>query len=88
VGLKSQEGVEARRLSDGQRRRVALARLIACRRQLWLLDEVGASLDADAELMLETFIEGHLADGGMVVAATHQQRPLGVRLARCIQLAA
>lgn len=59
-------------LSAGQRRRLALARLIASPAPLWLLDEPTASLDADGERRLIAVIEAHRAGGGRVVMATHQ----------------
>ena len=59
-------------LSAGQRRRLALARLIAAPAPVWLLDEPTAALDADGERRLITAIERHRAAGGRVVIATHQ----------------
>jgi heme exporter protein A len=63
-------------LSAGQRRRVALARLLVAYRPLWLLDEPTASLDAAAQTRLAEIMRVHLAVGGLIVAATHA--PLGV----------
>jgi heme exporter protein A len=59
-------------LSAGQRRRLALARLIAVPAPLWLLDEPGAALDADGESCLGAAIAAHRATGGRLVVATHQ----------------
>ncbi|MEC3769252.1 cytochrome c biogenesis heme-transporting ATPase CcmA [Cupriavidus sp. SS-3] len=61
-----------RALSQGQRRRVALARLSLARRALWLLDEPVAALDADACARFDAQLDAHLAAGGMAVIATHQ----------------
>jgi heme exporter protein A len=85
--LAQHEGTQARFLSEGQRRRLELARLIACRRPLWLLDEVLVSLDAEAERSMHLVTQEHVAAGGMAIVATHQNRPAGIRVARCINLA-
>jgi heme exporter protein A len=63
-------------LSAGQRRRLALARLIVSPAPLWLLDEPTGSLDADGERRLVAAIEAHRAAGGRVAIATHQPLPL------------
>ena len=59
-------------LSAGQKRRLALARLIAAPAPLWLLDEPAAALDDYGEARLAAAIESHRAAGGRVVVATHQ----------------
>ena len=64
--------VPVRLLSAGQRRRAALARVVASGASLWLLDEPGNALDAAALDRLSTLIGRHRARGGIVVAATHQ----------------
>ena len=61
----------ARLLSQGQRKRVALARLIAAPAPLWLLDEPTNGLDADSTARLEAAIAAHRETGGVAVAATH-----------------
>ena len=66
----------ARFLSAGQRRRLALARLVAARRTLWLLDEPTLGLDAGSVLRLGALLAAHRAEGGVVVAATHLPLPL------------
>ena len=71
LGLGRIAEVPGAELSAGQRRRVALARLVAERRPLWLLDEPSTGLDADSRARLERLIESHRATGGAVVAATH-----------------
>ncbi|HWK14090.1 MAG TPA: heme ABC exporter ATP-binding protein CcmA [Rhizobiaceae bacterium] len=63
-------------LSAGQRRRVAIARLLASHRPLWILDEPTAGLDAASERQFAALMQAHRANGGMVLAATHV--PLGL----------
>lgn len=73
VGLAGRENLPARFLSEGQRRRSALARLINCSTVLWVLDEVLASLDRAAVTLVESLISEHLDKGGMAIVATHQE---------------
>ena len=72
VELDGLDDLPVATLSAGQRRRVALARLLVADRPLWLLDEPATSLDAGGEAMLGRLIAGHLAGGGIVIAATHR----------------
>ena len=60
-------------LSQGQKRRVALARLLLQRSKLWILDEPFVALDVAAVDLLLGVIKGHVADGGMVILTTHQE---------------
>jgi heme exporter protein A len=73
VGLAGRENLLARFLSEGQRRRSAVGRLITCNTALWLLDEVLASLDHAATALIEAIIGEHLGKGGMAIVATHQE---------------
>jgi heme exporter protein A len=73
VGLAGRENLPARFLSEGQRRRSALARLVNCSALLWVLDEVLASLDHAAITLVESLIGEHLSKGGLAVVATHQE---------------
>jgi len=72
VALGDLADVPVRLLSAGQRRRAALARVVASGAALWLLDEPGNALDAAALDRLATLVSRHRAGGGIVVAATHQ----------------
>lgn len=61
-----------RTLSQGQARRLALSRLLIASRPIWLLDEPGAALDDSGREMLSGLIDAHRAEGGIVVAAVHE----------------
>ena len=84
VGLSHIAGIPVRLLSTGQRRRAALARVLASQVPLWLLDEPGNGLDSAGLAMLEQVIARHRAGGGAVVLTTHQ--PLSVPGARTLAL--
>ncbi len=68
--------LEIRRLSAGQRRRLALARLLAAPRPLWLLDEPLSPLDAGWRVRFGSMMQAHLAGGGMILAAVHDPLPI------------
>ena len=76
VGLSRQQNLPARSLSAGQRRRVALARLLTSKARVWILDEVLTSLDDTAIKLSRQFIGAHLSDGGLAIIATHQELAL------------
>lgn len=63
-------------LSAGQQRRMAMAKLLVAHRPVWILDEPTAALDVKADQMFAGLCQAHLAEGGMLIAATHQ--PLGI----------
>ena len=71
VALSRQRSLPARVLSQGQRRRIGLARLSLVSRPLWILDEPLAALDAAGAELLTRILGGHLANGGLAVVATH-----------------
>jgi len=71
--------LEVRRFSAGQKRRLALARLIAAPRPLWLLDEPASPLDAEWRVRFGTIMAEHLAGGGLIVAASHDPLPIPAR---------
>jgi len=71
-------------LSAGQRRRLSIARLVAVKRPIWLLDEPTSALDAPSQSRLAGLMRGHLAGGGIIVAAAHG--PIGLERARELRL--
>jgi heme exporter protein A len=85
VSLTRQRTLPARVLSQGQRRRIGLARLTLSGRPLWILDEPVTALDAAGTALLATLVADHLASGGLAVAATHTS--LGLPEARVRSLA-
>ena len=73
VGLFKQRKILTRKLSAGQKRRVALARLQLEERQLWVLDEPLTALDRDFVTEFEKVLEKHLNNKGMLVVTTHRE---------------
>jgi len=71
--------LEVRKLSAGQRRRLALARLVASPRPLWLLDEPLAPLDAARRARFGELMAEHLKGGGLILAAVHDPLPIPAR---------
>jgi heme exporter protein A len=71
LGLAHVADLPVAYLSAGQKRRAALARLLAVYRPIWLLDEPLTALDADARVLVQQIMIGHLSEGGLIVAATH-----------------
>lgn len=86
IGLAGFEDLPTRMLSQGQKKRVALARLFLSRAPLWILDEPFTALDVDAVDLLQGLIAEHVADGGMAVLTTHQEVPLTSGRARHLDL--
>jgi heme exporter protein A len=84
LGLSHVIDFPTRLLSAGQRRRVALARLLIADRPLWLLDEPTTALDAGAQVALAAVMQTHLKGGGILVAAVHA--PLGLEGAQELRL--
>jgi len=76
VGLSGITHLPFGYLSAGQQRRMAMAKLLVAKRPVWILDEPTAALDVKADQMFAGLCRAHLAEGGMLVAATHQ--PLGI----------
>jgi heme exporter protein A len=84
-GLAGLAELPAGLLSAGQKRKLALLRLFAAPRPIWLLDEPSVSLDAQSVKMLGQAIARHLAQGGIAVVASHT--PLKVRFTQELPLA-
>ncbi|MBK9160345.1 MAG: cytochrome c biogenesis heme-transporting ATPase CcmA [Nitrosomonadales bacterium] len=72
MGLRGREMLPTKVLSQGQRRRVALARLLVSDARLWVLDEPLAALDVGAVSLIQELIAEHLTGHGMVIFTTHQ----------------
>lgn len=70
-GLEAHATIPATLLSAGQSRRLALSRLTAVPRPLWLLDEPTVGLDTASQATLVGLVQDHLAAGGLLVAASH-----------------
>jgi len=77
MGLTHLASVPVRMLSTGQRKRAALARVVASGAKLWLLDEPANGLDTEGQDRLTDAIARHRAAGGAVLAASHQPLILG-----------
>jgi heme exporter protein A len=84
VGLETISHLPYGYLSTGQRRRIAIARLLVNRRPLWLLDEPTVGLDRRSEERFSALMAGHLREGGMIVAATHVA--LGLEGAKALRM--
>lgn len=87
IGLGGREALPVKVLSQGQKRRVALARLLVCKTPLWILDEPLVALDVAAVKLIQGLLEQHLQQGGMVVMTTHQEIEIAVASITQLQLA-
>lgn len=72
VNLAAKMELPCRLLSAGQKRRVALARLLLTRARIWILDEPLTALDVSGREWLETLLLEHVANGGSAIVTTHQ----------------
>jgi heme exporter protein A len=84
LGLGGLLDVPVRYLSTGQKKRAALARLLAQRAPIWLLDEPLNGLDTDAVTLVQRLAAAHCASGGICVIASHQ--PFTLPAARVLHL--
>lgn len=73
VGILSRGDLPARSLSAGQKRRLALARLLLADATLWVLDEPVTNLDTAGIELVEALVREHIGDGGLALAAAHQR---------------
>lgn len=87
VGLQRQRGLIVRRLSQGQKQRLALARLCLSARSLWLLDEPSAALDTAGKSVLSTMLGDHLSQGGAALIATHDLIEIAAERSASLKLA-
>ena len=88
MGLKGRERLPVKVLSQGQRRRAALARLLVSGAALWILDEPLAALDVNAVSLIEELFGEHLARQGMVIFTTHQPLLVAGAETICLSLSA
>lgn len=88
VGLKNLRHRPCGNLSTGQRRRAALARLLAVPRPWWFLDEPLAGLDHAGIELLARLLDAHAGGGGAVLMTSHQPLPAGSRAVRSLELKA
>ena len=86
AGLAAQQRLAAKRLSQGQKRRVHLARLLLSRQTLWLLDEPATALDSEGLALLCATVSEHVAHGGIAIMATHQDLPIAASNPRELSL--
>jgi len=86
IGLRGFEDLPTQVLSQGQKRRVALARLLAHQAKLWILDEPFTALDKAAVELLQQVIREHLDQGGMAFLTTHQEVKLTEGQVKQLQL--
>jgi heme exporter protein A len=77
LGLRACQSRLVRHLSQGQKRRVALSRLMLNRARLWVLDEPFVALDQAAIQLLADLVAAHLDKGGLAVLTSHQQVDIG-----------
>ncbi|WP_078118194.1 cytochrome c biogenesis heme-transporting ATPase CcmA [Thiosocius teredinicola] len=73
IGLRGHEDLPTKHLSQGQKRRVALARLLANQARIWILDEPFTALDVAAVQMLQDVVRQHVEQGGIAIVTTHQE---------------
>lgn len=86
LGLQALAHAPARRLSQGQMRRLVFARVLLSQRRLWLLDEPSAGLDAQGEQLFAECLVAHGRAGGIAIVTTHQDLSASVHCARTLTM--
>lgn len=86
LGLRGCQHRLVRHLSQGQKRRVALSRLMLSRARLWVLDEPFVALDQAGIDLLATLVADHLAQGGLAVMTSHQPVEIGTQAPQVLEL--
>ena len=71
VGLNEKANVPTKHLSAGQKRRLALAKLIISQKPIWIMDEPAAALDSDGTELIDNLVQTHVAKGGAAIIASH-----------------
>ena len=84
MGLDEKDASPVKTFSQGQQRRLALARLLISERAVWILDEPLTALDSEAQRLVQSVLEEHLKGGGLALLTTHQ--PLDVQAGRTKRL--
>jgi heme exporter protein A len=82
TGVAACANLPARVLSAGQRRRVSLARVLAMRAELWLLDEPYANLDTAGSELVSRLLQDHIASGGLALVVAHRDLTLDCAVRR------
>jgi len=76
LGLAGYQETPCARLSEGQRKRVGLARFFLCQNPCWIMDEPFSAIDPVGLASLQQVMEAHLHEGGAIILTSHQQLPL------------
>jgi heme exporter protein A len=84
LGLAAYRRFPAKILSQGQKRRLGLARLPVTQKSLWVLDEPFTALDTRSSLLITELIAEHITGGGMAVLTSHQQ--LGIQVSSILRI--
>jgi len=86
IGIERCANLPVRVLSQGQKRRVALARLWLTESQLWILDEPFAALDTASVNVLASRLSEHMSNGGMTIITTHQDVSINAQSIQTLRL--